>query len=75
MIQEGVYEVPKEHGLRPGTYLVRISSTEKDPNVKGGSALNPVLVRESIPASYNEESKLKVEIVTGGLRQFDFDLD
>ncbi len=75
MIRDGVYQVPKEHGLKPGTYLVKISSTERDPNVKGGSTLNPGLVRERIPASYNKESTLKVEIVTGGRRQFDFDLN
>jgi len=73
MIQNGVYEVPREHGLKPGTYLVKISSSEKDPNVKGGTGLNPALVRESIPALYNKESTLKVEIVAGGKRDFDLD--
>jgi len=63
----------REHGLKPGTYLVKISSSEKDPNVKGGTGLNPALVRESIPALYNKESTLKVEIVAGGKRDFDLD--
>jgi hypothetical protein len=75
MIQNGAYQVPKEHGLKPGTYLVKISSTERDETAKGGSTLNPVLVRETIPPSYNSESTLKVEIVTGGRRQFDFNVE
>jgi hypothetical protein len=75
MIQNGVYQVPKEHGLKPGTYLVKISSTERDENAKGGSALNPALVRETIPPSYNSESTLKVEIVSAGSRQFDFNVE
>jgi hypothetical protein len=75
MIQDGTYHVPRDHGLVPGTYLVKISSAEKDETAKGGSTLNPVLVQERIPPLWNKESTHKVEIVAGGSRQFDFDIE
>jgi hypothetical protein len=74
MIEKGRYQVPKEHGLKPGTYLVRISSTERVEN-QGGDSMNPFLTRERIPSQYNAESKLTVEVRAGERGEFNFDLD
>lgn len=74
-ISQGKYKVPKDHGLKPGKYLVTISSTEKVANTKkGGSSLNPFLARERIPSKYNTKSTLGVEVRVGERGQFDFDL-
>jgi hypothetical protein len=73
-IKDGKYEVPKEHGLKPGTYLVRISATEKVEG-KARDEMNPFLSRETLPAKYNTQSNLTVEVRAGERGQFDFDLD
>lgn len=76
MIVKGRYEVPKDHGLKPGTYLVRITSPEAADSAKG-TFDNPFPsgAREKIPAKYNTESKLTVEVRPGEKGRFDFNLD
>jgi hypothetical protein len=74
-IRDGEYRLPPEHGLKPGHYLVRISWREvlTDPNQKQ-PAMGGVKSRERIPAKYNSETTLKVEVRAEGRPQFDFDL-
>jgi hypothetical protein len=71
-IKNGRYEVPKDHGLKPGSYVARISAAER---VKGGGEMNPFLSRETIPAKYNAQSNLTVEVRAGEPATFDFTLD
>jgi hypothetical protein len=73
MIANGRYVVPKEHGLKPGTYLVRISSTVRDESK--ASEMNPFLTRERIAASFNASSKLTVEVRAGEPGDFNFDVE
>ena len=77
MIVKGWYEVPKDHGLKPGTYLVRITSPETVGDNTKGTFDNPFPsgAREKIPAKYNTESKLTVEVRPGEKGRFDFNLD
>jgi hypothetical protein len=76
MIADGKYTVPKEHGLKPGKYLVRISSTERVPNPnQTESSMNPFRARERLPAKYNTDSILTVEVRAGEHGPFNFDLD
>jgi hypothetical protein len=72
MIRNGAYAVPRDSGLRPGVYLVKISSTERidDPQ----DNMKPPTTRERIPAQYNTETKLTVEIGPTGRKQNDFHL-
>jgi hypothetical protein len=74
MIRDGSYELPREHGLAPGTYLVRISSTERIAKA-GTSSMNPFHARERLPAKYNAQSKLTVEVGSRNQGAFDFNLD
>jgi hypothetical protein len=70
----GEFTVPADHGLPPGQYLVHISSTEITD--KSGDALNSSFsVRERIPAKYNIDSNLRVEVNAGKRNVFQFDLD
>lgn len=73
-IKAGKYEIPKEHGLKPGTYLVRISATEPVEG-RGTGGMNPFLSRESIPARYNTHSTLTVDVRAGERGTFDFNLE
>jgi hypothetical protein len=78
MIRNGRYNVPREHGLLPGTYHVEISSAD--------SAAPPVMIRahpgergipvqpERIPPDYNVESEKSVEVLADKNNQFDFDI-
>jgi hypothetical protein len=75
-IARGKYVVPMDHGLKPGKYLVRISSTERLPNTEGADpSMNPFRVRERLPSKYNTESALTIEFSAGKRGPFNFDLD
>ena len=75
-ILKGRYEVPSEHGLPFGQYLVRISSTESTELPSGGGpAMSSFRVHERLPAKYNTESTLSVDVQAGGRGQFDFNLE
>lgn len=75
MIRDGNYQLPAEHGLNPGCYLVRISSAERIDNPdKAQAEMSPFWTRERIPAKFNTESKLKIEFQAGQPAQFIFNL-
>lgn len=75
MIRDGNYQVPREHGLVPGSYVVRISSAERIANPdKTQAEMSPFRTRERIPAKYNTESELKIEVRADQPAQFNFDL-
>ena len=82
MIFVGRYFVPCKNGLVPGKYCVRIYWPEKvdaeqvpkgppGPPAKGSHIGLP---KERIPAKYNIESELTVEVRQGGANTFDFPL-
>lgn len=75
MIRDGGYQVPGEHGLTPGNYIVRITSAERIDNPdKAKNEMSPFFTRERIPAKYNTESQLKIEVRADKPTKFDFDL-
>ena len=75
MIRDGKYQLPRDHGLAPGHYLVRITSTERIDNPdKAKNEMAPFFTRERIPAKYNSESELKVEVHPDKPTEFNFDL-
>lgn len=76
MIRGGKYELPQTHGLAPGSYVVRITSPERIANTEKSSTemMAPFRTRERIPAKYNTESELKIEVHADKRAEFDFDL-
>lgn len=76
LIVQGTYTIPKDRGLPPGKYLVRInaaapaskSSAEKPPGPD-----DEVSSRELIPPEFNVQSTQVVEVQTG-TNEFAFDI-
>jgi hypothetical protein len=81
LIQQGRYAIPRETGLAPGKYRVRIYCAETTdakivPTITGGpqnAHVGPP--KELIPAKYNAESQLTIEVRQGGGNTFDFALE
>jgi len=74
VIRDGQYEVAADHGLPPGSYKVSISALEqiKQAPVMGQELPPPA---ERIPAKYNVNTELVVEVTESGLTTFDFQLE
>jgi hypothetical protein len=78
MVQNGRYEVPQQHGLKPGKYHVSISAPDpKAPPVMrratpGGPAI-PV-APDRIPPEFNSKSKQEVEVTGDGDNHFVFNI-
>lgn len=77
----GAYIVPKDSGLKPGRYLVRITAGD------GKTAVNPVdennppgptgtniISKDLVPADWNVNSKHEVTVTKDGPNKFDFDI-
>ena len=73
LILQGKYQVPREQGLPAGTYRVMISALEPTPTPTGAPGENPAPpAKERIPAEFNVETKLKIEIKADQEAKFDF---
>lgn len=75
-IKDGAFALPKEKGLAPGKYKVSIDSPdgktpEADPNAPPGPGGN-FTSKNRIPADFNTQSKVEVEVKTGVPNQFMF---
>ncbi len=82
MTVAGAFSVPKQNGLKPGKYLVRVSAGD------GKTAVNPVdpeappgpgggtniISKELVPADWNRNSKQQVTVTKDGPNKFDFDI-
>jgi hypothetical protein len=75
-ITNGRYEIPREDGLVPGKYLVRITSGTPTPPLAPGELPGPsgAPSRERIPAQFNVRSQLERTVTESGPNQFDFDI-
>lgn len=77
VILAGEYAMPAQKGLPPGKYLVRISSPEA-PRSEGEPSGPPgpggLPGKERIPAPYNVESTIVIEVTASAPNQFDFDV-
>lgn len=75
-IQDGAYVIPREQGLTPGRYLVRIHSSAADPSLPplpaGERDMRPGV--EVLPGKYNTASELTAEISSWGRAHVSFDL-
>jgi len=70
-IIDGSYSIGRDGGLLPGKYLVRIYWPEKNTLGQGRGVPLP---KERVPAKYNINSELTVEVQSGADNQFDFNL-
>jgi hypothetical protein len=77
LIRDGKFKLPAEQGLAPGKYKVSISSPkgmgERTPEQIAAGASVPA--KEQIPAKYNRDTTLSVEVTLGGPNEFDLKLD
>jgi hypothetical protein len=75
VIQNGSYSIPREKGLLPATYEVRIFSyDEKGPKIEAIPGAPGLGFKERISKKYNTESTLKAEVKSGNTT-FDFSVD
>lgn len=75
-IANGSYQIPQAQGLVPGKYKVSISSPDgktpdADPNAAPGPSGN-FASKDRIPAKFNTDSTLEVEVKKGDPNKFDF---
>lgn len=73
-IEAGRFAIPRNQGLKPGTYLVRISAadaTQKEENQAPGDSRQ--LAKDRIPPEWNTNSTQKIEVKDGST-EFTFDI-
>jgi hypothetical protein len=80
-INNGEYKVPRKQGLKPGKYLVSISSGdskvangERALDDAGGPSTTNRLSVDRVPEDWNINSKQQVEVKADGVNKFDFEI-
>jgi hypothetical protein len=78
-IVKGEYKVPRKQGLKPGKYLVQISSGDgKTPvNLPEDAAPGPssnITSVDRVPDDWNVRSTQQVEVLATGPNKFDFEI-
>ena len=79
-IQGGAYKLPRENGLLPGKYLVRVTlgdgktpvepaDPDTAPGPQGGSN---IVSKDLVPPDWNVQSKQQVTVTKDGPNKFDF---
>src|SRR5262249_42741305 len=62
-IGEGAYKIPRDKGLRPGKYIVRISAPSGLLSGQGAPGSGKMeLPKERVSEKYNTKSKLEVDV-------------
>lgn len=83
MITDGNYKVPRENGLRPGKYLIRVTAGDgktptnptnpDEPPGPGGGGTN-IISKELVPADWNTRSKQEREVTDQNPNKIDLDI-
>jgi hypothetical protein len=77
-IVKGKYRIPKDKGLSPGKYTVRIYAGNGQSGAGDASPDSPNAgqrqSRERIPPAYNDQSTVTKEVTKGGSNNFDFNI-
>ena len=73
-IVDGKYHLPAGKGLLPGDYKVAIDSADATGETASPVQYSMRIPVSRIPAKYNGETLLSVEVTSTGANQFDFDL-
>jgi hypothetical protein len=77
-ITDGDYVMPRDHGLKPGKYLVRITAGDgktpanEEAGQPGGST--NIISMDRIPEDWNTQSKQQCEVKPNEPNKFDFDI-
>mgnify|MGYP001048319520 CR=1 FL=1 len=78
IIKDGRYEIPEEYGLEPARYQVVFSSIGPeelqrlvDARARGEE---PPDIKEEVPARFNRNSEVRVDLRSGAILHADFDL-
>jgi hypothetical protein len=72
-VENGKFSMSQKDGLKPGTYIVRISSSSEAPKMNDNPGVAPPPAKERIPASWNSTSTNTVEAKSGSTN-FTFDI-
>ena len=75
-ILDGQYEIPRERGPSPGRCRVEVPSYQETGEMVPGTAEGGMVaeVAQVIPAAYNMQSNLEVELQPGIVNECDFEL-
>ena len=76
-ITEGKFSAPRDKGLAPGKYLVRVTGYDKISKgpAPGSNEPMPEPAKQIVPAKYNTASNTYVEVKDGGPNTFDLNLE
>ena len=74
-IQNGNYAIPKEKGLPPGDYVVRISASDGAEQAVDVPGESNKIAKELIPAKYNTKSAQRFHVDDKGQNVFDLDVE
>jgi hypothetical protein len=77
-ITNGEFSIDRKHGLKPGRYLVQITSGDgktpaREEDIAGPSSTNIVSV-DRIPDDWNTNSKQQIEMKSDGPNKFPFEI-
>jgi hypothetical protein len=78
----GEYSLPKQVGLKPGRYLIRITAGDGktavnpvDPNSPPGpSGGTNIISKDLVPVDWNLNSKQEINVTKDGPNKFDFNI-
>jgi hypothetical protein len=78
-IVDGVYEMRRQNGLKPGRYLVRLTAGDGKTMAAGEQVAAPggstnIVSMDRIPEEWNVKSKHEIEIKASGVNRFDFNI-
>ena len=78
-IIKGEYNLPRQNGLKPGKYLVRLTAGDGKIPANNEEAAAPggstnIVSMDLIPEDWNIRSKQQVEVKANGVNKFDFDI-
>jgi len=80
----GAFTIPKQSGLKPGKYLVRVTLGDgktavnpvnpDEPPGPGGPGGTNIVSKELVPKEWNTSSKQEVTVTKDGPNKFDWDI-
>jgi hypothetical protein len=78
MIKDGYFSIPRTFGLVPGRYEVAINAAQPREKRSGRDrepGNDPVLKNDRIPAKYNSQTRLVVDIKNAAIKNITFHLE
>lgn len=76
-VKNGRYQVPAEYGITPARYQVEFSSIGAEDVqhlLDTGNQEERIEVKEEVPARFNQNSEVQIDLSSGSVLQADFDL-